>query len=338
MQTVLKPDKLRQLFQAFRLRDDAGFLRVARSIISEELAANHHVAATELQRALGSGPSVTDKPPVSLHLLPKERRSEENLLYIDPEIASVPELMLTKGTEKKITRFLDEHRRSGHLAKYGYQPKRRLLFWGPPGCGKTLTARYVAGQLGLPFAVLRLSAVISSFVGDTSTNLQRVFDRANRTPMVLLLDEVDALGKKRDDPNDVGELKRVVNSLLQALDGFQSSQSVVIAASNHQYLLDPALWRRFEDVIAFPMPDSAAKSRQLKRLLDGVQIKGSLAGVVKNMSNLSFADVERIAVEAVKTMVLQDRTVLNVNDLQTELKEWKTARSLAQAKNGVRAR
>jgi AAA+ superfamily predicted ATPase len=134
----------------------------------------------------------------------------------------------------------------------------------------------LAHELGLPVGVVRLNAVISSFLGDTASHLHRVFNLANTTPMVLLLDEVDAVGKNRDDPNDVGELKRVVNSLLQAMDTFDSSKSIIIAASNHQYLLDPALWRRFDALIEFPLPGKTEREIYLQRLLNGVEFDGSL--------------------------------------------------------------
>ncbi|MDJ0843907.1 AAA family ATPase [Crocosphaera sp.] len=323
--------QLKRLFQAFRERNDGAFYRAAESLIADELAANHHAQARELQQALGKQP-LKQNAQNGLRLLPKDRRSGEDLVILEESSVDSTQIVFNQETKAKIERVLDEHRQRQRLAKYGYLPKTKLLFWGPPGCGKTFTAKYLAYELGLPVGVLRLSAVISSFLGDTASHLQRVFNLANITPMVLLLDEVDAVGKNRDDPNDVGELKRVVNSLLQAMDSFDSSKSIVIAASNHQYLLDPALWRRFDDLIEFSLPTKTERELYLKHLLNGVYFEGSFEYIAKNMSSLSYADIQRITIEGVKTMILEGREKLKSQDISEQLKTFKKASSEARMK------
>ena len=323
--------QLKRLFQAFRERNDDAFYRAAESLIADELAANHHAQARELQKALGKQP-LKQNAQNGLRLLPKDRRSGEDLVILEESSVDSTQIVFNQETKAKIERVLDEHRQRQRLAKYGYLPKTKLLFWGPPGCGKTFTAKYLAYELGLPVGVLRLSAVISSFLGDTASHLQRVFNLANITPMVLLLDEVDAVGKNRDDPNDVGELKRVVNSLLQAMDSFDSSKSIVIAASNHQYLLDPALWRRFDDLIEFSLPTKTERELYLKHLLNGVYFEGSFEYIAKNMSSLSYADIQRITIEGVKTMILEGREKLKSQDISEQLKTFKKASSEARMK------
>ena len=156
--------------------------------------------------------------------------------------------------------------------------------------------------------------------------------------MLLLIDEADAIGKNRDDANDVGELKRVVNSLLQAIDSFRASHSVLVLASNHQYLLDPALWRRFDDVVEFPMPDAAARARLLRILLNGVRFSGSLNNIVKSMGSMSYADVERSTIEAVKTMILEERSDLREGDVLAEARALKVSLAKAKLKNGASRR
>jgi SpoVK/Ycf46/Vps4 family AAA+-type ATPase len=331
MHTQVKIDRLKALFQAFSQKNESAFIRTAESIILEELAANHHAGASELKRALtpqnGSSRIATTG---QVNPLPKDRRQGEDLLFFDQSPILTERLILNPPTHSKISRVLDEQRRRTVLAKFGYLPKSKLVFWGPPGCGKTLTARYLAKELGLPLAVLRISAVISSFVGDTAAHIQRVFTRAAQTPMVLLLDEVDAIGKNRDDPNDVGELKRVVNGLLQAIDNFKGMDSLLIVASNHQHLLDPALWRRFDDIVPFPIPDNASRLRFLRMLLSGVQFQGTVALVSAQMDGLSYAEIEHISVETVKTMILEDRSTLEPPDLLAEIRNWK--QSIGNAK------
>jgi len=326
--------QLKRLFQAFKERDDVAFYRAAESLIADELAANHHALAQELQQVLGKQP-LKQIPQNGLRLLPKDRRSGEDLVILEESSIDSTQIVFNQETKAKIERVLDEHRQRQKLAKYGYLPKTKLLFWGPPGCGKTFTAKYLAYELGLPVGLLRLSAVISSFLGDTASHLQRVFNLANTTPMVLLLDEVDAVGKNRDDPNDVGELKRVVNSLLQAMDSFDSSKSIVIAASNHQYLLDPALWRRFDDLIEFSLPTKTEREFYLQSLLNGVYFDGSLEYIAKNMSSLSYADIQRITIEAIKTMILEGREQLQSQDISEQLKAFKKASSEARTKTRI---
>jgi AAA+ superfamily predicted ATPase len=264
---------------------------------------------------------------------PKDRRSGDDLLSIQESSVTPDRVILSKGTEWKISRVLEEHRGKMQLQKYGYGPKTKLLFWGPPGTGKTLTAHLLAYELGLPIAVLRLNTVISSFLGDTAAHLHRVFSRANSMPMVLLLDEFDAIGKNRDDPHDVGELKRVVNSLLQAMDAFRGTQSILIAASNHQYLLDPGLWRRFDDIVEFPLPSLDERRRLLCLLLNGVQSEFSAAEIGTKMAHLSQADIEHVVKESVKTMILQGREYLRSRDIKDELKLRRSALTAAIRKN-----
>jgi SpoVK/Ycf46/Vps4 family AAA+-type ATPase len=330
-------EQLLTLFRAHRKQDDFTFMRAAEALISAELAANHHMVAHELRQALEEL-----KPPRngkrhanghSLTPLPKDRRSGDALLAIIERPLDVTRLVLTEETRRQVDRIVEEHGKRLLLARSGFQPKSRVLLWGPPGCGKTLTAHYLSHALSLPLGVVRLSSLISSFVGDTASHIQRVFDRAATTPMVLLLDEVDAIGKNRDDPNDVGELKRVVNSLLQAMDSFSSTESVVVAASNHQYLLDPALWRRFDDVVFFPEPGAAARAEFVHRLLNGVSYCGSEDIVVKKTAGLSFAAIERVLSEAIKSMLLEDRESLQASDITAELRRFK--RSLSQAQKKV---
>lgn len=339
MRTLVSSDKLRTLFEAHRDRNEQAFERAASSIISEELAANHHASATELRRALAGTPNVEHKNGGrhrEMRSVPKDRREGEDLLWMQDSSVSPEQVTLAADTASRVARVLEEHRQRQRLLSHGYRPKSKLLFWGPPGTGKTLTAFLLAHELGLPVGVLRLSTVISSFLGDTASHLQRIFSRASASPMVLLLDEVDALGKNRDDPHDVGELKRVVNSFLQAMDAFRAADSILIAASNHQYLLDPALWRRFDDVVPFTMPELEQRRLFLKRLLSGVRFTGSVSQLASQMTRLSYADIERVSVEAVKTMLLEDRETLSSRDILAELRTWKSAVHGARRRPGAR--
>lgn len=328
-------EHLLMLFRAFRDRDDAGFQRVAESIIANELAANHHSQAREMQKALEEPKNSRPIPirPNGLAALPRDRRSGEELVTFQHTHVDPDRLILCTRTKKQVVRIIDEHRSRMRLAKHGLRPKTKILLWGPPGCGKTLTAHYLAQEMSLPLGLVRLNALISSFLGDTASHIQRVFDLGRSTPMVLLLDEVDAIAKNRDDPNDVGELKRVVNSLLQAIDAFLPAEGLAVAASNHQYLLDPAIWRRFDDVVFFPPPTAKERELQLRHLLNGIEYKGPLASLVKKMSSLSFADIERVVTEAVKSVILENRESLQSSDILDQLKHYKDSIAAAKEKS-----
>jgi SpoVK/Ycf46/Vps4 family AAA+-type ATPase len=326
-------ENLKMLFQAFGENNDTAFYRIAESIIANELAANHHTFANELRRSLGQNKLMQNNSKANkLTALPKDRRYGDELVFVQESKIDCTKIVFVEKTKIRIERILTEYQKRKQLAKYGFSPKSKLLFWGPPGCGKTLTASYIAHELGLPIGIVRLNAVISSFLGDTASHLQRVFDLANSTPMVLLIDEVDAIGKNRDDANDVGELKRVVNGLLQAIDFFTSSRSIIVAASNHQYLLDPALWRRFDDIIHFPIPGSIERKRYLSLLLNGVHHSGSLGDIITKMDELSFADIEKITIESLKTMVLAGRKELMIDDLLDQIEIHRE--NLKATKNG----
>jgi SpoVK/Ycf46/Vps4 family AAA+-type ATPase len=326
-------ERLITLFRAFRERDDETFHRAAEAIIADELTANHHSQAIELQKALANGAKrPLQRNGTPLTVLPKDRRYGEALVQVVQPRADSNRVILAPEPRAQIERVVSEHSQRLKLAKYGYLPKSKLLFWGPPGCGKTLTAHLIASQLGLPLGVVRLNTLITSFLGETASHIQRVFDLAQSTPMVLLLDEADAVAKDRDDSNDVGELKRVVNSLLQAMDSFQSAESVVIAASNHQYLLDDALWRRFDDVVVFPMPAPAQLKGMLTVLLNGVNLAGNLDALAKKLSGLSFGQVEKGVIESIKTMILEDRSELRTADLTAYFKKYRTAIHIARTR------
>lgn len=196
------------------------------------------------------------------------RRQNEVALPVDVDtrlqllrIEERPHLDNEPVFEADISRQLDalvsERRNPSALFDAGLEPTRTVLFTGPPGVGKTMAARWVARQLDRPLVVLDLAAVMSSYLGRTGTNLRHVLDYAKTLDCVLLLDELDAIAKRRDDHGEIGELKRLVTVLLQQLDDWPAS-GFLIAATNHAELLDPAIWRRFEEVIKFPLPSEAA--------------------------------------------------------------------------------
>ena len=326
-------DKLKRLFQAYRDFDDSAFLRTANSIISENLASNRMSEAKELKKALGEGhKSLSPRTPSDPHLnvLPSASRHDGKLLVLKESHILPENVVFSSETKHKISRFLEEQKNKASLQRHGLRAKNKLLFWGPPGCGKTHTSFLIAHELGLPIAVVQISSLISSYLGDTATHIKKIFDYIELNPVVLLLDEFDAVGKTRDDRQDVGELKRVVNSILQAFDNFNSDRSIIIAASNHQDILDHALWRRFDDIVSFPRPSSSEICSYLKLLLRDIPIRGSISQLATAMKSLSFAEIERVSKEALKTSIISGRKDLTPKDIRSHLEQYKNDVKMAR--------
>jgi len=191
-------------------------------------------------------------------------RGELDLLQIRDPFVGFDDLLLPEFHRQTLTGLLLELQREGYLLRNGVLPRRTLLFTGPPGCGKSVTAEALARELDREFAVVNLSTVVSSFLGDTAKNLSSIFEAAATEPWVVLFDEFDAIGKERAERTDHGELKRVVTAFLQQLDNFDGP-SVLVAATNHPDLVDLAVWRRFQIVLQFD-PPSVHDLRDLLRL------------------------------------------------------------------------
>jgi len=313
---------LRQLIKTGAEGNHEAFKRVSEQLIQEERSKNHHLLANDLEKILyGRRNSTVPLYSAISDRLPKDKERNLNLLQVKEPVRRLEDVVLSDENTSIIDELLQEHHRSETLKSYGLQPADKLLFCGPPGCGKTLTAEVLASELGLPLAIVRIDSVISSLLGETAANLRQVFDFISMVPMMVLFDEFDALAKERSDEAEHGELKRVVNASLQMLDAYEG-KSVLIAATNHEGILDSAVWRRFDEVLIFEPPNL----EQLRRLLS-IKLRGlrrefeiddaRIAGPFKGMSH---ADVERVLRRAAKDMVLSGKDFLSERHLQTAIR------------------
>jgi hypothetical protein len=202
--------------------------------------------------------------------------------------------VLARAVEAKLEQIVLERRNLPTLAREGLTPTRSMLLVGPPGVGKTLSARWLAGQLDRPLLTLDLATVMSSYLGKTGSNIRAVLDYAKSVPCVLLLDEFDAIAKRRDDASDIGELRRLVTVILQEVDDWPAD-NLLIAATNHGELLDPAIWRRFDEVLHFDVPDERLAQESVARMISTATEEASVWAPIlaKVWKGRSFSDLSR---------------------------------------------
>lgn len=300
--------------------DEDKFLAIALQIAAAEARQGHRSTAEQMRAAVeavrrGSG----DKPTVSVSMS-RPRGDLEGLLDLrDPSIR-LSQVVLAPTLREKLNRVILQQERRTWLREGNRTPSRRLLFAGPPGSGKTMTAEALAGQLRLPFLVVRLEALITRYMGETSAKLRLVFDETIRRRAVYLFDEFDAVGGKRAATNDVGEMRRVLNSFLQFMEEPAPTDSVILAATNHPELLDPALQRRFDEVLQFDMPSPDEIREVVRNNLRPMKCpRIAWKRVVDAGAGLSQAELARAADEAAKEALLHERNTIRTEDILAQL-------------------
>ena len=307
--------------------DNREFLSVAMQAAAHEARLGHAAIAQQLRdlidEAKRRASAVQNR---SGELIVLEPRGElANLLSVQTPTARLGEMAIPGTLSERLNRVLLEQRQQKKLREHGLKPRRKLLFIGPPGTGKTMTASALAGELHLPLFAIMLEGLITKFMGETAAKLRLVFDAIRQTQGVYFFDEFDALGAHRSQPNDVGEIRRVLNSFLQLLEK-DTSQSLIVAATNHPDLLDRALFRRFDDVIEYQLPDTEIAKEVLRRKLamfNATDVEWSR--LLSDAAGLSHADLAHASEEAAKRAVLSGSTRITTQGLQVAIQERKAA-------------
>lgn len=229
------------------------------------------------------------------------------------------EIVLSERNEKELNSFLLSYKKSDELYSLGIDIPNTIIMYGPPGCGKTKCANYIAKKLELPLIVARLDSMISSYLGTTAKNIRTLFEFAQKNPCVLFLDEFDAIAKARDDNNELGELKRVVNSLLQNIDSL-GRDTLLVAATNHEELLDKAIWRRFNYKLKVELPDLDARKKLIilfvKGLIEFEEKELDLLGLFSQ--GMSGAELEEIVNKSIQKSIVYGYQ-LKISDIYNEI-------------------
>ena len=293
-----------ELFKAFGQRDEERFRVVASAIIANAKKNEHHRAAREMERALTSGIPNSLAPLQTLSSSGADSGAASLMERIEPT-RSFDDLVLDPALLGQLKSVAAEQAHADTLMMHRVPPRRRLLFYGPPGCGKTSAAEALARALGWPLAIIRLDSIIESYLGQTASNLRTVFDAVRWDQQVVLFDEFDALGRSRDELYDAGEMKRVVSNLLMLIERF-TGPGIMIAATNHEGLLDTALWRRFDDVAYFGRPDDEQIRDLLRRRLEGIHPDSELdiSSAASDLQGRPHAAVEHAVWSAYREQII----------------------------------
>lgn len=254
---------------------------------------------------------------------PVDTESRMDIVEISNPQISKDQLVLSKYIEDELNSFVECYHMRDDLLKAGLEISNSLLLYGPPGCGKTTVAQYISSITNLPLVTARLDGLISSLLGSTAKNIRKIFDYVAKRECILFLDEFDVIAKLRDDKNELGELKRVVNSLIQNIDSLNNN-SILIAATNHHELLDPAIWRRFSKVMTLERPQKDEISRLLMLLLIGYPCDfqnndKKMEQVICAFEGFSHSNIKTVIKNAIRDSIIKHKTELNICDVLKEI-------------------
>ena len=318
-------EQVKALISSLSEGDEAHFYAIAMQIAAHEARLGHGKLAEEIRGLIDRAKSRVRLPLKGPIPLARPRGEVAELLSVSYPNAYLKDMILSDQTRRKLERVIREQRAVELIRNSGLTPRRKLLLIGNPGTGKTLTASVLAGELALPLFVVRLDGLITKFMGETAAKLRLIFEALNQTRGVYLFDEFDSIGSSRGLTNDVGEIRRVLNSFLQMVEQ-DNSDSLVIAATNHVGMLDRALFRRFDDVIEYNLPDKTRIAETLRAKLAGFKTQKVMWAKAASLAEgLNFADITRACEDAIKDALVHDRLFVSQADLVRAIEERKFA-------------
>lgn len=342
----MKGDVLKRLFRAVASDDSQAIKSMLSVVIAEERKLGHTKLADQLDSILQKSDRLPQSKQLSLAPQPKSASDSlkqfmpgstvaqslkllsSNRRFNHPFIVTIPRdrlrhhMVLSEAVENRFCRIEREYAARDRLAHYGLKYRQKILFYGSPGCGKTMGAERIAWNTGLPLVKVCFDAMVSSYLGETATNLREVFETAAANPCLLFIDECDALAKSREDAQEVGEIKRVVNTFLQLLDEYEVSNGLLIAATNLTRFLDEAVWRRFDDVIEVPKPTDSEIRTILKQTLASVEV-GTVdwETIVQKLVGFSAAQIVKITQNAAKRAILDREDLVIQEHLEASIQD-----------------
>lgn len=324
---MARSDLLLALVQSGAGGDDLAFRRAAEAVIAEEENKNHNVLASQLTDALRA-----KRPSKSANVTSLARNEAVRGLFYEQEPERrLADMVLPSDARQTLSQFIEEHHRRDLLRSHGVEPRHRVLLVGPPGGGKTSLAEAVATELAVPLLSVRYEGLIGSFLGETASRMEALFDAVRVRPCVLFFDEFDVVAKERGDTHETGEIKRVVSSLLLQVDRLPS-HVIVIAATNHAELLDRAVWRRMQLRLELPHPTRAGKVEWLQAwsARTGIDLGLSARTVADRLSRVSFAELEEFAFDVQRRAILSGPEPDMTAVVQQMLKQWSGRASVSE--------
>lgn len=322
-------EQIKTLIKSFSEGDESRFYATAMQIAASEAKKGHIAFAEELKKLIDKAKrehpvtALVNERPIPIA---SPRGELSDLLEVFYPKVKLSDMILSPQVFEALQRIIIEQRKYDLLRRHDLHPRRKLLLIGKPGCGKTKTAQALAGELGLALFIVRLDGLITKYMGESITKLRLIFNAMSNTRGVYLFDEFDSIGSNRSYGNDVGEIKRVLNSFLLNIER-DDSESVIVAATNLPEALDSALFRRFDDIINYPLPGQAELRATFEKHLKGFKFSEELEmdSLVEHAVGLSYADVIRACQDAIKEMLVNDRDKVSINSLFSFLDSKRTA-------------
>lgn len=295
-------DQILSLIRNHLNNDDTQFRKVALQISAVEARSGHAIVARTIQELLNQKKTSLG----TVRLVSKNKDIDDLLLQVDT-YGDMTSLVLSQELKEKLDRVIKEYLKKETLSKYGLANRRKLLLYGASGTGKTMTASALAKEFNLPFFVVRTEKVVTKFMGETGQKLGRIFDFINEVPAVYLFDEFDAIGSQRGMDNEVGEQRRILNTFLQLLER-DDSDSFIIAATNSIESIDKAMFRRFDDVIEYKLPDTEQRLVLLREYLYTAKDL-DFSSAESLFDGMSHAEIKMVCSDIFKESLLNDRKI-----------------------------